>query len=476
VGSTLAAIDVRASKPADKKSAAAAASKAAKSAPDETAHPRTEAAPSAKGAASASGATGAKGATGTATGQAASAATPAGFTFIARQPIYDSAMAVSAFEILYKQAHLNGEPADPRQAALQALSTAALEIGFDKLAGGLPVHINFPAELLVDVPPLPFPAERVVVDVREEALTEPQAVVGLQGLRARGHATALDGYSRPAGDAALLTGFNSVKLQISERAPEELARVVKELKSRNIKLIAAAVSTVEQFERCIGLGFEGFQGDFLQHPQTFRAKQVPSNKLSTLRLVASLQNENYAIAEVERLLSQDISMSYHVLRCINSSYYNLPRKVDSIRQAIVILGLENLRQLCTLLCLQGLDDRPPSLFVHALTRARLCEQLGKMGGAKDAGPFFMTGLFSLLNALVGLPTEKIVEELPLAPAISAALVTGEGDLGAALQCTRAYERGAWSHVIYGKVAPHLIRAAYVDAVFWAEQARTLITG
>ena len=404
--------------------------------------------------------------------------TPAGksepasaFTFIARQPIYDSAMAVAAFELLYKP---GGVAVDPRQAALQALSSAALEIGLDKLAGGLPVHMNFPAELLVDVPQLPFPPERVVVDVREAALAEPKAVVGLQGLRARGHATSLDGYSRPAGDAALLAGFNSVKLQISQREPAELTRLVKELSSRGTKLIAAGVETVEQFERCIALGFEGFQGDFLQHPQTFRAKRVPSNKLSTLRLVASLQNENFAIGEVERLLSQDISMSYHVLRCINSSFYNLPRKVDSIRQAIVILGLENLRQLCTLLCLQGLDDRPPSLFVHALTRARLCEQLGKMGGAKDAGPFFMTGLFSLLNALVGIPTEKIVEELPLAPAISRALVSGEGDLGSALQCTRAYERAAWTHVIYRDVAPHLIRAAYVDAVFWSEQARTLI--
>jgi c-di-GMP phosphodiesterase len=397
----------------------------------------------------------------------------AGFTFIARQPIYDAAMTVAAFELLYKPVG-KGATADPRQAALQALSSAALEIGFDRIAGSLPVHMNFPAELLTDVPQLPFPPDRVIVDVREEALAEPKAVVGLQGLRTRGHATALNGYSRLSGDTALLTGFNIVKLQISKRAPEELPRIVNELKARNVQLIATGVETVEQFERCIALGFEGFQGDFLHHPQTFRAKRVPSNRLSTLRLVASLQNENYAITEVEQLLSQDMSMSYHVLRCINSSYYNLPRKVDSIRQAIVILGLENLRQLCTLLCLQGLDDRPPSLFVHALTRARLCEQLGKMGGAQDAGPFFMTGLFSLLNALVGIPTEKIVEELPLAPAIGRALVAGEGDLGAALQCTRAYERAAWTHVIYRDIAPHLIRAAYVDAVFWAEQARALI--
>ena len=406
----------------------------------------------------------------------AAAARNTGFAFIARQPIYDSAMAVIAFELLYRQGPtpVPVRALDPGQAALEAISSAALEFGLDKLAGDLPVHVNFPAELLIDVPQLPFSAERVVIEVSEGALADPRTLDGVRTLRSRGHATALDGYSRRPDDASALACFETVKVHIGARDPEELGALVHGLQSPSLRLLAANVETIEQFERCIALGFEAFQGDFLQHPQTFRAKRVPSNRLSTLRLVASLQSEDFAIGEVERLLSQDISMSYHVLRCINSSYYNLPRKIDSMRQAIVILGLENLRQLCTLLCLQGLDDRPPSLFVHALTRARLCEQLGKMGGASDAGPFFMTGLFSLLNALVGIPTEKIVEELPLAPAIRRALIAGEGDLGAALQCTRAYERASWSHVAYRDVAPLLIRAAYVDAVFWAEQARALI--
>src|SRR5262249_43600322 len=156
----------------------------------------------------------------------------------------------------------------------------------------------------------------------------------------------------------------------------------------------------------------------------------------------------------ELLISQNVSMSYHVLRCINSSYYNLPRKVDSIRQAIVILGVDQLRQLCSLLCLQGFDDRPPSLFVNAMTRARMCEQLGRLGGANDTAPYFIPGLFSLRNAFGGMPPQKRVEELPLAPAISRALVAGEGSLGRALQSPRAYERAAWEHVVYAEVPPH----------------------
>lgn len=396
--------------------------------------------------------------------------------FVARQPIYDSAMAVMAFELLYRPSpsETKARIIDPRQATLEVISSAALEIGLDRLSGGQPVHINFPMELLVDVPDLPLPPNLVVIEVLEDVRAEPAVVEGIRKLRARGHRIALDDYSPQVSDPRLLELADIVKLEITHPPAAELQKLVNELKPRGVQLIAENVETPEDFESCVALGFTGFQGYFLQHPQTFRAKRVPSSRLSTLRLVASLSNEQYSIDEVELLISQNVSMSYHVLRCINSSYYNLPRKVDSIRQAIVILGIDQLRQLCCLLCLQGFDDRPPSLFVNAMTRARMCEQLGRLGGAKDTGPYFITGLFSLLNAMVGMPTQKIVEELPLSPAISRALVAGEGDLGKALMCARAYERAAWDHVRYGNLSPALIRAAYVDALFWAEQARSLL--
>jgi EAL and modified HD-GYP domain-containing signal transduction protein len=396
--------------------------------------------------------------------------------FVARQPIYDSAMAVMAFELLYRPSpsETKARIIDPRQATLEVISSAALEIGLDRLSGGQPVHINFPMELLVDVPDLPLPPNLVVIEVLEDVRAEPAVVEGIRKLRARGHRIALDDYSPQVSDPRLLEYADIVKLEITHPPAAELAKLVKELKPRGVQLIAENVETPEDFESCVALGFTGFQGYFLQHPQTFRAKRVPSSRLSTLRLVASLSNEQYSIDEVELLISQNVSMSYHVLRCINSSYYSLPRKVDSIRQAIVILGLDHLRQLCSLLCLQGFDDRPPSLFLNAMTRARMCEQLGRLAGVKDTGPYFITGLFSLLNAMVGMPTQKIVEELPLSPAISRALVAGEGDLGKALKCTRAYERAAWDHVVYGNLPPALIRAAYVDALFWAEQARSLL--
>ncbi len=397
--------------------------------------------------------------------------------FVARQPIYDASLAVMAYELLYRASPSSrtAQIGDPGGATLQVITGAALEIGLDRLAGGLPVHINFPQELLVQLPDLPLQAERIVIEVLEDVRATPQVLQGIRTLRARGHRIALDDYAPLDSDPRLLEVADIVKLEITHPPADELARLVRELRAAGLELIAENVESRDDFERCIALGFKGFQGNFLQQPETFSARRIPVNRIGALRLAAALQSEDYSLDDVERLLSQDVSLSYRVLRCINSSYYNLPRRIESIRQAIIILGLDTLRQLCGLLCLQGLDDRPPSLLVQAMTRGRMCEQLGKLAGARDAGPFFITGLFSLLNALLGLPTRKVVEELPLTPAVVKALVAGEGPLGAALQCTRAYERGVWDHAVYADLAPHLIRAAYVDALFWAEQARSLLS-
>jgi EAL and modified HD-GYP domain-containing signal transduction protein len=396
---------------------------------------------------------------------------------VARQPVYDAGMAVSAYELLYRESTsaLKAMVTDSRRATLRVIANAALEIGLDRLAGGLPVHINFPLELLGDSEQLlPVQPDRVVIQVFDDIPATPDVLEALRKLRARGHGIAVGDFSSRESDHALLAVADIVKVALSREQGAGLGRMVQELKGRGLKLIAEEVETVEQFEHCMELGFDGFQGDFLHHPETFRAVRVPSSKMGVLRLLTELSKPDASIEEVEQLVSQDMSMSYRVLRCINSSFFNLPRKVDSIRQAIVILGLDPLRQLCSLVALQGFDDRPPNLIVVAMARARMCEQLGKLIGSADSGPFFITGLFSMLNVLTGVPIKKLVDDLPLAPAIVSALVADEGELGAALHCVRAYERGRWREVNFCGLPQNVIRAAYVDAVFWAEETRGLM--
>ncbi len=393
---------------------------------------------------------------------------------VARQPIYGPAMTVIAYELLYQEAGAPAAaPVSTRDAALRMVADAALEIGLDRLAGGLPVHINYPRELLLAQAPPSMHPERVVIEWVEDVPSSPALMEGIQALRARGHRIALDDYAPRLNDPALLDVVDIVKIDVAQQTRAELAHVVPGLLKRGLTLIAEEVETVEQFEQCLQIGFQGFQGDFLHRPQTVKVQRMPSSQLATLRLIAALQNEDYSLHEVERLVSQDLSISYRVLRCINSSYYNLPRRVESIRQAIVILGLDNLRHLATLVSLQSFEHRPVALFVTAMTRARMCEQLARLAGVKDAGPYFITGLLSLLDVLTGVPIAELLDELPLAPAVERALIAQEGDIGSALKCARAYERASWGRVAYNGLDPGLIRAAYLDAVFWAEQTQAV---
>jgi len=395
---------------------------------------------------------------------------------VARQPIYDDAMTVTSYELLFRGSPhaMKALVTDARRATLRVIANAALEIGLDRLAGNLPVHINYPRDLIVGDYLLPLQPKRVVIEVLEDVPADDEVLAGIARLRAMGHRIALDDYSPRQSDRKLLDVADIVKLPIADEDPTELQRTVRDLKGRGLHLIAEQVETVEQFEHCIALGFDGFQGYFLQHPQTFQAQRVPSNRLATLRLLTELTREDISVQDIERLVAQDMSMTYRVLRCINSSFYNLPRKVESIRQAVVILGLDQLRQLCALVALQGFDDRPPNLLVVAMARARMCEQLGRLAGASDGGPYFITGLFSMLNVLTGVPIKQLVDELPLAAPVVRALLAEEGELGATLHCTRAYERGRWNDVGFHNLPENVIRAAYVDAVFWAEETRALI--
>jgi EAL and modified HD-GYP domain-containing signal transduction protein len=395
---------------------------------------------------------------------------------VARQSVYDASLTVIAYELLYRGSAtaVSADVVDSSQATLRVIAIAVLEIGLDRLSAGLPVHINYPAELLARNPPIAAPAERVVIEVLEGVRGNPDVIEGISALRARGHRIALDDYSPRVSDPALLDVADIVKIDVSQHSASELANLVEALRRRRLTLIAEHVETAEELQRCVALGFEGFQGYFLQHPLMFSARRVPSIRLGVMRLIALLQNEDVSLDDIEALLSQDVSLSYRVLRCINSSYYGLPRKIDSIRQAIVLLGMTKLQELCALVALQGFDDRPPSLFVIAMTRARMCEQLAQLRGFRNRASFFITGLFSMLDALTGIPMGELVPELPLAVPVTRALLAEEGDLGAALRSVRAYERGTWGQTPYAGLTPEVISATYFEAVSWAEAARALL--
>jgi c-di-GMP phosphodiesterase len=395
---------------------------------------------------------------------------------VARQPIFDASLQITGYELLYR-----GNPTAARvQMVDGTLATARVvlgalsDIGLDTLAPGMLVHVNLPDALLRTPLVLPLPPDRVVIEVLEDVRVDDDLLAGIRALRGQGFRIALDDWVSHAGDRRLLDVADCVKIDLMHEPAERLAETVRELLARGLSVVAEKVETREQFEQCRDLGCTGFQGYFLQRPETFSGQRAPTMRLATLQVLAALNQPDATPDDIEKLLARDLGMVNRVLRCLNSGYYNLPRKVTSIRHGIVMLGLENLKRLCAVVALAAFEDRPSYLLVNAMIRGRMCEVLAEQQDPNASGSFFFAGLLSHLDALLGVPTAEAVKALPLTPDIEAALTQQDGPIGEALRRVRAWERGHWDETDAGSEATERIRRAYLEALRWAEESKQLL--
>jgi EAL and modified HD-GYP domain-containing signal transduction protein len=232
-------------------------------------------------------------------------------------------------------------------------------------------------------------------------------------------------------------------------------------------LLAEKVETLDDFTYCKALGFDYFQGYFFCKPEIIKGHRAPANRLTTLQLLAKLRDPTVDFRELEELISRDVALSYKLLRLVNSTLYALPRKVDSLQQALHLLGTEFITTWVSLIILSGIDDKPHELMMTAMVRAKMCELLAQSLGHTDTAAFFTAGLFSALEALMDGTGEEVLRSLPLSDDLMAALLRYEGVLGAVLHCVLAYERGDWHVVSCPGLDKTTIAYAYLQAFNWA---------
>jgi EAL and modified HD-GYP domain-containing signal transduction protein len=348
------------------------------------------------------------------------------------------------------------------------------EIGLEKLSGGAIIHLNLPRELIADPVELPLRPQTTVLEVLETVHSDDAVLAGIQAFRQRGYRIAIDDYVSTRHDEGLVALADIVKIDLLLEPAAAMSKTVSVLLGRNLELIVEKVETQEQFEQCRALGIQAFQGFWFQRPETFFAHRAPAHQLDTLQILSALQDPDCTLSDLARLVHQDLSLVYRLLRVINSSYYNLPRRVTSILDAIALLGLDDLRRICAIVTLAAFDNRPQALPLNALVRARMCELLATVGDGSLSSELFFAGLLSHLDALLGLSTEEAVRSLPLARAIAMALTSYGGPIGATLKSVVAFERGDWKTVRAANFASAQMQSAYIDAVRWADESRALL--
>ena len=390
--------------------------------------------------------------------------------FLARQPIYDRKLEVFGYELLFRSGESgHADFADADQATSQVILNAFMEIGLEQIVGNRIAFINLTRAFIMGHYPLPFPPAQGCLEILEDIKVDAELVEAVRHLSAQGYTIALDDFVYDETLRPLVKLADIIKIDVLVLDRAELKRHVTLLRKFGAKLLAEKVETQEDYAFCRDLGFDYFQGYFFCKPKIISGVRMPANRLVALRLLAGLQNPDIRVDELEALVSQDVTMSYKLLRCINSAFYSLPHKVESIRQAIIILGSQWLKTWVSLMVLANIDDKPRELMITAMVRAKMCELLATAAGQKGAERFFITGLFSVLDAMMDRPLDELLKTLPLSDDISAALLQHQGPLGPTLQCVLAYDRGDWDEVHCPVLSTSEVTQTYLDAIAWAGQ-------
>lgn len=389
--------------------------------------------------------------------------------FIGRQPIYNTSLGIFGYEMLFRDSKNNAadfESVTEEFATSSTIQNIYLEMGIEKLVGQNLAFINLTEQFLLSENLIPFPPERVVLEILENIKISPELVAAVKRLKEQGFTLALDDYIYNPAHKPLIKLTDIVKLDIRQLSKEELVDHVKILKKLKVKLLAEKIENMDEFDFCVGLGFDYYQGYFLGVPQVITGKGLPTNKLDIMNLLAITNNPASEAEDIADAITRDVTISYKMLKLVNSAFFNLSRKIESIKEVVVMLGRAKLASWASVMILASMDDKPVEMIRMALIRAKMCELLAKLKGKKELDTYFTVGMFSALDVLMGRNLSQLIEPLPLNENVKSALIKREGDLGEILECALASEEANFEYLNKLGFKPDDLYSANVDAIEW----------
>ena len=388
---------------------------------------------------------------------------------IARQPIFTRSLDVVGYELLY---HSPGQDQagvkDSDQATMQVILNAFSEIGMDTLIGKSRAFINLSRNFIIGKLPIPLPPDRVIFEIPESTVADPQLLDALRTLARQGYELALDDVTSALKIPPYLGLMRIMKVNIKKVNRVTLPQLVYELRQYPFRLLAEKVETQEEFNLAIRLGFDYLQGYFLCKPSLVSSRTLDPMRLVVLRSLSKLQDPKASFESLEAIVAQDPVLSYKLIRLINSAYYSLNTQVKSLRQAISLIGINNLRGWISLLLMTNIKNKPHELSNIALQRAKMAEGLARAVGEPQVETYFLAGLFSTLDAMMDMPMDRVLANIPLSDEVMNALLTRQGKIGAILNSVISYELGNWEPVTRLNIKAEKVNEIYLESIHWAQ--------
>ncbi len=396
--------------------------------------------------------------------------------YIGRQPIYDAKLKVIAYELLFRSGQINeANVIDGDCATTNVIINAITEIGLDQLVGQHRAFINLTRNHVLQMAEQPMPEmrDRLVLEILEDIEAENVIVDAITKLAKDGFTIALDDFIYSESLQPLVDISDIIKIDLMALDHKGLEAHAIKLTNGKRKLLAEKVETQEEFDRCKKLGFDYYQGYFFSKPQIIKGHSLPANKLAIMKLLTKLQDDKSSAEDLAQLISQDITISIRVLRYLNSAHFGLGKEINSIQQAIMMLGRSTIRNLANLVTMSQIENKPHELLIISMTRAKMAENIAKLVKA-DKEACFTAGLFSVIDTLMDQDMASLIKDLPLSENIKAALLNCDGQLGKILRCTLAYESGDWENANHDNLSINEIRNCYLEALQWASSSEFLL--
>jgi EAL and modified HD-GYP domain-containing signal transduction protein len=398
--------------------------------------------------------------------------------FLGRQPILDRDQRVVAYELLFRSANTaSASISDDMQATASVMHHAFSEMGVQTVLGTQLGFINVSADMLLSDLVELLPREQVVLELLETIVVTEAVIERCRALKLLGFTLALDDFVYDDTYLPLLALVDIVKVDLLLHTQDELRTAVSQLKQWPVKLLAEKVDSAEQAAFCQALGFDLFQGYYFARPSVLSARRADPAQVALTQLLGMVLRDAET-QQVEQVFKQHPSLTYNLMRLVNSVASGARHSIVSVSQAIMVLGRKQLQRWLQLLLftLQAGAPYPSPLLLLAATRGRMMELLaGKQQcSAEYCDEGFMAGILSLIDVLIDRPLADIVGELGLGERLAAALLRREGEMGALLQLVESVEHHDLSRTLSllaqcGGLSLSDLTMAEIEAMCWANQ-------
>lgn len=367
--------------------------------------------------------------------------------YVARQPIFDRRRQAVAYELLYRSGRADRYDASSgNSATAQVIVNTFMAIGINHVTGGRRAFINFTKDLLLSHYVSVLPRDLVVIEVLESIDPVHEVIAACRELKHLGYRLALDDFVLVTEEyRPLLHLADIIKVDFQGATERVLAELPAALRPHGVKLLAEKVETDAQYVQAIRWGYEYFQGYFFSRPVLVKGQDIPGFKANYLRVLQEVNRDEMDFDRLEEVVKADLSLSVKLLRYVNSAAFVWRSRIESLSQALVALGEREFRKWVSLVCLTSMgEDKPRELLIQSSVRAYFCEALAKAAGhATRASDWFMVGLLSHLEAVIGRPLPLVLDSIPIHDDVRAALLDGRGPMADGLHALMAFELTDW---------------------------------